>query len=254
MGSLEDRAPNVLARAEDPLFRGRADISREEEGNLPHGDPQHERAFIGRGGRPGLPRTLRVQGFDDGLSFPMPEAPGDLPPGHGARQGLDQFPIALVLRCRRGFPKFPDAEVPGDGRQPSQVVGVRVGEDQDVDPPDALGPNKRGHHSFADVEGAADEPPSVDEHFAAAREFDEERLSLPDVDHRYLEVGGRRRERVEDEEQKEQPEGRQDERPLPSEARPGQGEAEEQEVSGERPGARRRHPVGQKEQGVQEMG
>jgi hypothetical protein len=68
------------------------------------------------------------------------------------------------------------------------MVRVRMGQDETIEPLDALPPQEWGDHALADVEPPFGEAARVDEHLPAARELDEDGVSRADVEDRDLET------------------------------------------------------------------
>ncbi len=62
------------------------------------------------------------------------------------------------------------------------MIGVRMGEDQGVDPPDLPAPEKGGDHLPSHVEAVVRKAPSVDKHLRAPREFKEDGVALAHVE------------------------------------------------------------------------
>src|SRR5665647_3670851 len=170
-------------------------------------------------------------------------------PGAPRRQRPQKRRIEPFVRCRKSFPEFSDAEVPGQGDEPIEVVRVGMGEDEVIDAGDALAPQDRGDDPLPDVERARGEPAPVDDHGPAARQFDEEGFALSDIDHGDPEVRRARPERRKNEQGRKDQKGTEDDRSLEADARPEEAETERQIVAEENARRRRRNADGEKGEG-----
>src|SRR4030042_6543660 len=143
-----------------------------------------------------------------------------------------EFRIGRAFIRRKGFPELGHLEVPGHSRQPVEMVGMGVGQDHVVELFDAAAPEKRRDDMLAGVETRVRHSSAVDQHFFPAREFDQDGISLSDIDEGQPE-GGRKTgpEGVSDKRDEEdgEEEGRQ--QLLPFETGPEKKEQEKKKIS-----------------------
>jgi hypothetical protein len=252
MPGFEDDAPEVEARLDESALGLDAGVSRQQERGPGPRHPQDQGALVcRRDRRAGLLRPGRVQDLDrDVPDLEAVAAAAPAPHGPG-RQGLEEVRVGTLRRGGCPFPKLADTKVPGHGHEAVDMIGVGMGQDQDVDPREALPPEDRGHDALPDVERTAGEAAAVDDHGLAVREFDQDRFALADVDHRDPEAGRGRPERTHDQQDREGEAGREEGRPLRAGARPDEDQAERRVIARDSPGWRGRHADRQERQGVQ---
>lgn len=135
MRHLQDGGPQANPCRHQIGFRRFLDVGRQEKGHPSVAHPQRD-AVIVVGVRRGKERA-RVEDLEGG--GPQPK---DLPP-----PGFDHLDGTGLKRVREALPSLGTGAILGKdhlahrppfqkGHQSLQMVGVRVGEDQEVDPPD----------------------------------------------------------------------------------------------------------------------
>ncbi len=124
VGRFEDLRLKAFPRGQNLFFHGPADIPGQEDCRRPVCQPKDEGRIVVR------PTGLGWGGRGDRIDFHAsdcpPEAAGD-PETRRRIQGFLKRKILRVPRIRRSLPEFSNPEIPGDGREPVQVVGMGDG-------------------------------------------------------------------------------------------------------------------------------
>ncbi len=140
VGDLQQVDPRQVG-ADEPRVDGLLDIAGQEEPARADGPEQHDRhvvdprAAVGRLGRhlsPDRPQDAQVD-LIDGESVARGDRPAPGSPGRSQR--LDPCRVAGTAPAHPGLEHAPDAVAREQQGQARDVVLVRMGQDDDVDPP-----------------------------------------------------------------------------------------------------------------------
>ena len=187
MGNLEDCRLQSVTGSDHALLRFLFNVSSEEESDPSILEFQNEGLVIDEGRRWGLvsgrsevrrveEREANPVDFNRSLVFVDKRGRNS-----SSLEGSLELGICLGGGRKSIGPEFADREMGSDERKAFQMVGIRMGENEVVDPTNLFPPKKRCDHLPSDVETLIMKPSSVDQHFTASREFDQDGVSLSHI-------------------------------------------------------------------------
>jgi len=163
-------------------------VADEQRDRGPQRDAEHERGVVRDAERVGLGAwTQHVDGGLAEAARPATQRGGAQHRDPSCSQRGEQHVrrrVLVVARLEPALPELTDLDVRQERAQPEVMIGVRMGEHDHVDPRAPARGELRAEHPAPDIDGRAHDAAAVDEHRAAIREIDEQRVALTYVKHR----------------------------------------------------------------------
>jgi len=249
---LEEIGPERPPLREETLLRRPFHVPRQKDGAPSVTEADHDRIVVPCLSRARATRCRagRVQHLQPRTTEPQCDPAAR--PQHGSadrlRRPLDRSDPA-VLPLGADPDRF-GAEHPEDRRPSCDVVAVRVGEDEEIQPQHSEGAQSRRHDTCPRIEISARQPARVDEHRPARREPHQDRVPLPDIEDHDIQASGGPRQPAPRRQGRRERDQEQPRAPAPAAARQERSRRREQEEQRDHP------PRGRldEERGAREIG
>ena len=193
---LEEVGTQQPCSPEETLLRGPFHVPGQEDGAPPVAQPHHDRVVVSGPARArAAPRPARrVEHFEPHPAEPLRDAAAR------SQDGCAGVPRRPLHRCdpgvlsRRADPDGVGTEHRDDRRHPAEVIAVRVGDHDEIEPQHSEGAQGRRHDAGSRIEVTAKEPAGIDQDRSAFGKPHENRVPLADIEGNNLEapVGSRR--------------------------------------------------------------